>query len=44
MLTVAKRATYPQQWKSYNKAQVRETDELQRLLADLCSEIATAPR
>lgn len=37
MLTVAERKTYPQDWKSYNKAQTTEQDKFQELLRDLCA-------
>jgi len=40
-LTVAKRKTYPQQWKAYNTAQTTEKDHFQRLLADLCGSVVT---
>jgi len=35
----AKRTTYPQQWSSYNRAQVNEKAKFQVLLRDLCSRI-----
>src|SRR5215472_3846716 len=35
-LAVTKRTTYPQQWSSYNAAQVNEKDKFQSLLFDLC--------
>lgn len=36
-LTVATRKTYPQDWRSYNKAQTEEKDRFQQLLSDLCA-------
>jgi transposase len=39
-----KRATYSQQWSSYNRAQVNEKAEFQALLKDLCDRIQEPPR
>ena len=39
-----KRKTYPQQWSSYNRAQVNEKDKFQTLLSDLCARIQELPR
>ena len=36
-LTVSERQTYPQDWRSYNKAQTTEQDKFQELLSDLCA-------
>ena len=44
-LTVhTKRTTYPQQWSSYNRAQVNEKEQFQLLLRDLCDGINEPPR
>lgn len=37
------RKTYPQNWSAYNEAQTHEQDRFQSLLADLCSNLVTAP-
>lgn len=37
--TIHKRKTYPQNWSAYNKAQVNEKRDFQRLLFDLCKPI-----
>jgi transposase len=39
-----KRVTYPQQWSSYNRAQVNEKEKFQSLLKDLCDRIQEPPR
>jgi transposase len=39
-----KRVTYPQQWSSYNRAQVNEKEKFQALLKDLCDRIQEPPR
>jgi transposase len=39
-----KRTTYPQQWRSYNAAQVNEKAKFQVLLRGLCAGIEDAPR
>jgi hypothetical protein len=38
------RKTYPQEWSSYNKAQVNEKSQLQHLLYELCQSIEEPPQ
>lgn len=38
------RKTYPQEWSSYNKAQVNEKSQLQSLLYELCQSIEQPPQ
>src|SRR5579871_2657183 len=40
---VSVRRSYPQNWAAYNRAQISEKDQFQRLLADLCAKIEEMP-
>jgi transposase len=43
-IKATKKATYTQDWPSYNAAQTNEQDQFRRLLSDLCSGIQTPPQ